>query len=274
MNSLNSLKGVLKSNMYIPYEINQFIQNKPYTIDSTGMSGSTILIFEDEVLKIQPYTKEVATEIQMMEWLEGKANVPKVICHAVEEDTSYLLMSKMQGMMSCDIQYLENSDILVHLLVSGMKALWNVDIKECPVNWNLKNKLELAKGRVLNNLVDVDHCDPHTFGEDGFASPLDLYQWLETHQPQEELVLSHGDYCLPNIFGLENEFSGFIDIGHMGIADKWQDIALCYRSLRDNMNGSYGGKVYDFNPDILFEKLGIEKDLEKLNYYLLLDELF
>ena len=60
----------------------------------------------------------------------------------------------------------------------------------------------------------------------------------------------------------------------MGVSDKWQDIALCYRSLRDNMNGSYGGKVYDFNPDLFFKKLGIEKDEKKLNYYLLLDELF
>jgi len=103
---------------------------------------------------------------------------------------------------------------------------------------------------------------------------LALYLWLEAHQPEEDLVLSHGDYCLPNIFGNKNQLSGFIDIGRMGIADRWQDIALCYRSLRDNMNGSYGGKVYDFNPNLLFEALKIEKNEEKLNYYLLLDELF
>ena len=55
----------------------------------------------------------------------------------------------------------------------------------------------------------------------------------------------------------------------------FDDIALCYRSLKHNFDGTYGGKVYeDFNPELLFEKLGIEPDWDKLKYYILLDELF
>jgi kanamycin kinase/aminoglycoside 3'-phosphotransferase-3 len=66
-----------------------------------------------------------------------------------------------------------------------------------------------------------------------------------------------------------------IDLGDAGIADRWRDIALCWRSLRRNFDGSYGGMVYpDFNPDLLLEKLGIPVDREKLQYYILLDELF
>ena len=68
---------------------------------------------------------------------------------------------------------------------------------------------------------------------------------------------------------------GFIDLGRGGIGDKWNDIALCYRSLKHNFDGTYGGKVYeDFHPDMLFEKLGLEPDWDKIKYYLLLDELF
>ena len=64
-------------------------------------------------------------------------------------------------------------------------------------------------------------------------------------------------------------------LGDTGIGDKWRDIALCYRSLKHNFDGSYGGKVYpDFDPDMLFEALEIEPDWEKLRYYILLDELF
>ena len=36
-------------------------------------------------------------------------------------------------------------------------------------------------------------------------------------------------------------FSAF-DLGRAGIADKWCDIALCYRSLTHNYDGSYGGR--------------------------------
>lgn len=65
------------------------------------------------------------------------------------------------------------------------------------------------------------------------------------------------------------------DLGDTGIADKWRDISLCYRSLKHNFDGTFGGKVYpDFDPDMLFDALGIEPNWEKLNYYILLDELF
>lgn len=52
-------------------------------------------------------------------------------------------------------------------------------------------------------------------------------------------------------------------------------VVLRIRSLKHNFEGRYGGKAYeDFNPDLLFEKLGIEPDWEKIKWYLLLDELF
>ncbi len=70
------------------------------------------------------------------------------------------------------------------------------------------------------------------------------------------------------------DISGFIDMGNCGIADKWEDIAMLYRSLRHNFDGTYG-KVYPgLDPDSFFEELGIEPDREKIDYYILLDELF
>ena len=153
--------------------------------------------------------------------------------------------------------------------------LWNVDIKECPCIRDLDVVLKEARLRVDSNLVDLDNVEPTTFGEGGFENPKHLLEWLESNRPVFEPVLSHGDYCLPNIFLKNGQITGFIDLGKTGIGDKWNDIALCYRSLKHNFDGTYGGKVYeDFNPDVLFEKLGLEPDWDKINYYLLLDELF
>ncbi len=126
-----------------------------------------------------------------------------------------------------------------------------------------------------NNLVDVDDAEPETFGANGFENPEALLTWLQTHKPEYEPVLSHGDFCLPNIFLQDNQVTGFIDLGATGIGDKWRDIALCHRSLKHNCDGTFGDKVYpDFNPDLLFEELGIDPNSEKIRYYILLDELF
>ncbi len=75
------------------------------------------------------------------------------------------------------------------------------------------------------------------------------------------------DYCLPNVFFHKGKVTGFIDLGRAGISDKCQDIALCVRSLEHNLKN----KKYT---DLLFQCLNIEPNYEKINYYILLDELF
>lgn len=259
----------------VPLSIKSLIENKPYEIDDIGQSGNLVLIFEDMVLKIEDDSPNVAQQVEMMQWLMDKIPVPQVLAYEVEDGKSYLLMSKIEGEMSCDTYYLEHPDILLEALANGLKMLWQVDVRECPRNRDLDMVLKEACFQVENNLVDLDNVEPTTFGEGGFESPSHLLEWLEENRPAYEPVLSHGDYCLPNIFLKDGQVSGFIDLGKTGVGDKWNDIALCYRSLKHNFDGTYGGKVYEgFNPDMLFEKLGIEPEWDKINYFILLDELF
>lgn len=258
-----------------PSKIKMHIADKPYTIDDIGMSGNQVLIFEDMVLKIEERSESIDQQIEIMQWLEGKLPVPKMIAFEVENEKSYLLMSRINGNISCDIYYLEHPQILLEALAAGLKMLWEVDVKNCPVVRDVDTLLKEAYVRVEKDFVDVEDAEPTTFGEGGFESPKHLLEWLENHRPPFEPVLSHGDYCLPNVFLESGQVSGFVDLGKTAVGDKWNDIALCYRSLIHNFDGTYGGKVYeDFNPDLLFEKLGVEPDWEKIKWYLLLDELF
>lgn len=259
----------------VPAQIEEIITGKSYTMDTLGMSGSQIYIFDDMVLKIEECSEEADRQVNIMRWMDGKVPVPKILAYEAEDGKSYLLMSKMEGKMSCDQFYLEHQDILVKGLVKGLKALWAVDVTDCPCVRNLDVVLQEARVNVENNLVDTDNVEPTTFGEGGFRDPAHLLAWLEENKPSFEPVLSHGDYCLPNVFLENSELKGFIDLGRAGIGDKWNDIALCYRSLIHNFDGSYGGEIRDdFNPDLLFEELGINPDWDKIRYYLLVDELF
>jgi len=259
----------------IPDNIRRLVAGKKYITDDTGMSGSKIMIFDDSVLKIANADSGEEASARLLTWLNGKIPVPKVIAFEKDENHQYFLMSKIPGEMSCSEYYLEHPKELVSLLAEAFKMLWSVDISDCPRNRDLEIELKEAKYRVDNDLVDLDKAEPTTFGEGGFESPKALLQWLQDNKPDYEPVLSHGDFCLPNVLIKDGRISGFIDLSDTGVADKWRDIALCYRSLKHNFDGTFGGKVYpDFNPDILFEALGITPNPKKLEYYILLDELF
>lgn len=261
--------------LYVPSKIRLWIDKKPYIVDNVGMSGNQVLIFEDMVLKIEENPIVVRKQLEVMKWLEGRVLAPRVLEYEEENGKSYLLMSRISGEMSCDDYYLEHSEILLKALADGLKMLWQVDVSGCPIVRDLDVVLQEARFQVENNLVDLDNVEPDTFGENGFESPKHLLEWLENNRPLFEPVFSHGDYCLPNVFLENGQIKGFIDLGRAGIGDKWNDIALCYRSLKHNFEGVYGGKRYEnFNPELLFEALGIEPNWEKIRYYLLLDELF
>ena len=210
----------------------------------------------------------------ILRWLSGKLPVPEVFCRGQKDEKNYLMMSKLPGKMSCDEEYMRQPEILAEALAEGLKMLWKVDISDCPYSSSLDEKLRMAKYNVENGLVDVDDVEPDTFGPNGFENPQALLAWLIANRPEEELVFSHGDYCLPNVFLQDGKVCGFLDLGHAGVADKYQDIALCYRSFIHNFDGTYGTYYGEVNPEILFEKLGIKPDWEKIKYYMLLDELF
>lgn len=227
------------------------------------------------VLKIETQGEESDNERRMMSWLADKLPVPKILCSHRENGMNYLLMSRISGEMLCSPKLLENPKEAVRLLAQGLRMLWRVEISDCPYDNSVGNKLRLAEFRVQNNLCSVENAEPETYEKSGFESPAVLLKWLKENKPAQEPVFSHGDYCLPNIFIEDGRVNGFIDLGRSGIADKYQDIALCCRSLQHNYNGTYGGKVYgDFNPELLFDELEIVPDGNKIKYYLLMDELF
>jgi aminoglycoside phosphotransferase len=83
----------------------------------------------------------------------------------------------------------------------------------------------------------------------------------------EDLVFTHGDYCLSNIMISDGEVSGFIDWGRGGVADRYQDLALAIRSI-----------IYNFGKEhvpLFLDAYGVkELDEAKIYDYQLLDEFF
>ncbi len=253
--------------MNIPQSIREHFKEENYTLDGIGCSASQVLLFPDMVLKIQPLGEEADNEHRMLVWLQGKLSVPEILAYDEAEEASWLLMTRVTGKMACDSSHMRQPKKLAALLAQALKGLWSVDITDCPVRQNLERKLLRAEYNIAHGLADFE--EPQ-----GFESREALLAWILANRPAEEPVLSHGDFCLPNIFFDGDAFGGYIDLTRCGVADKWCDIALCYRSLRDNFAGKYGESYPGYFDDLLFDALGIEPDWEKIRYYILLDELF
>ncbi len=260
--------------MNIPDSIKIHTDNKKYTINTIGASGSQVLCFEDMVLKVEDVSEESENHAKMLRWLDGKAPVSKLIAYEKADGRSYLLTGRMRGKMTCEEPVIDAPDLAARLMAEALRMLWSTDISDCPVDSSVEQKLRQARYNVENGLCSTEDAEEGTYGENGFKDPADLLKWLSENRPEENFVLSHGDFCMPNVFAENGRISGFIDLGRSGRADKYQDIALCLRSLKNNYNGTYGYFVKGFDPMVLFEYLDMKPDMDKIRYYILLDELF
>lgn len=253
----------------LPQAIQQYTKGMMYEKNEVGRSNATLYYFSNKdkeyYLKIEKTNPVFEHEQNVMKWLKGRLPVPQVIAQCTESGYDYLLMTKVAGEMAFSEQYLKNPSELVRLLAEAIKMLQSVNISDCPYDYTLKSTFDLARKRIDNNEVDMNEWKDSTKVK--FNSPKELYDYLVANKPEEELVFSHGDYCLPNVFFNNEKVSGFIDLGCAGISDKWLDIALGIRSLEYNLQS----KEYT---NLLFECLNIEPNYEKINYYLLLNELF
>ncbi|CAA9250879.1 MAG: Aminoglycoside 3'-phosphotransferase _ APH(3')-I [uncultured Chloroflexia bacterium] len=92
---------------------------------------------------------------------------------------------------------------------------------------------------------------------DGYAAPSAFH----SHQ-----VVAHGDFSLDNLLVVNSEVIGCIDVGKLGVADRYQDIAILWNGL-----GEFGEPIRNR----LLTAYGIpHPDRGKLQFHLLLDELF
>jgi kanamycin kinase/aminoglycoside 3'-phosphotransferase-3 len=260
----------------VPERISRKVKGLKWASDNVGKSDSTVLIYDEMVLKIEKISRNSKHEILLLDWLDGKFPVPQIIEAETQDDNSFLLMSKVPGDMVCTGNSLLNMEDTVLALVDGLKMMWQIDITSCPCRNTVSDKLIQAKYFIENNLVDIDNFEPETLTTDGFKDVTDLYNYLEQNRPVEDLVFAHGDFSFPNIFVSGRNITGAIDWGNGGIADRWQDISVCYRALRKKYSkyALYSESDYLRYKELFFNKLGFEPNEEKARYFNLMDELF
>lgn len=155
-----------------------------------------------------------------------------------------------------------------------LATLHALPVKSCPFLRRLDRTVADAAEAVRRGVVDVMDFD---FLRDG-RSAENLLTELRLRQPRAaelesaDLVVCHGDPCLPNLLidPVSGQCTGVIDLGRLGVADRYLDLALIHRSMsRPHKNQQYdAAAAADF-----LATYGIsDPDPWRLDFYCLLDE--
>lgn len=205
----------------------------------------------------------LSLEKHKLDWLKDRLPVPEVSLFAKDKTNEYLLLSEISGVAASDDSLKTGMPQAIGELTKGLKMIHRLPIKDCPFDARLAYKIEQARERMTNGLVEENDFDEERLGRNA----EDLFQELIATMPTtEDLVFTHGDYCLPNVILENGNLNGFVDWGNAGVADKYQDIALLTRSVFYNFGEDWEESV--------FEIYGIAPDWEKIRFYRLLDEFF
>lgn len=248
-------------------KIINFIENASLKEIGIGCSDSQVIqvIKDNQAYYLKIAKKGTLTqEYNALKWLDGKLSVPKIVLFDNDNKNEFLITKAMLGEMVCSPIYVNNPTEALKIIKEAFDNIYAVPISTCPFDVSNKYKLSLIKENVKKGLVKNENLKEETLQR--FGSVENLLNYLIDNQFPEELCFSHGDTSLPNIFAFDNKFSGFIDVGECGIADKWFDLAICEKSIRRNYGEEYVSKFY--------EQLNIIPDRNKLDYYLLMMELY
>lgn len=260
--------------IFIPESVRNIIGDKPYVLDTVGCSGATVLIFDDYVLKIADLDEDWHRNLKMSKWIRGRLPVPETLAVEELDGKGYLLMSRIKGSMCSSVSLLYEPKKMCELLVAVIHKFWELPIAECPVTYSLDEKLDDCEWNIAHGYYKEDETWPRQYDDKWFDAPETLLLWLRENKPvKPDLVVCHGDLYLSNIFAQSGVVTGLIDFTWSGVADRYQDIALCVRSFRSVLAMIYTDSAINDILSYFVSMLGIELDIDKLWYHIMLDEL-
>lgn len=236
-----------------------------WEVVTDGCSGDTVLRRPCVYRKQGP---GVAEEVAKLRWLrELGFPAPEVL----EVGQDWFEMREAPGRAAHEPWPEQLRSGVVDAIAELCRELHALPVADCPFDRRLAVTIPAARDNAERGRVDLDDLDECRAG----WTEEDLLAELERTTPaSEDVVLTHGDPSLPNVV-LDPEtleITGILDLGRLGLADRYLDLAITSRSLFDvDLNAQFGPEY----ADRFLRRYGIaEPDRAKLEFYRLLDEFF
>ncbi len=206
---------------------------------------------------------KISDECARMRWARAYLPVPEVVDCDTTNDIDWMLTAGLPGMDATAAELRLNSAELVVSLARGLHRFHQAPVEECAFDRTNPTAMAIVRQRIEAGQVDPE---THFHPEHSHFTPESALSELERLQPaSEDLVVSHGDYCLPNALIENGEVTGFLDLGELGVADRWRDLAVATWSVTRNLGPGW--------EQHFLEAYGVEADPRRMAFYRLLYDL-
>jgi kanamycin kinase len=222
--------------------------------------GGTAPVF----VKWQPAGTNVdlAAEAERLDWAGLFSAVPSVLGRGEDEEGAWLVTTEVPGQSAVSRQWVEDPASAVRAIGEGLRAFHSLPVALCPFSWSVEGRLVDAHHRAAAGLLDPGHWHP----DHRSLSVDQALSLLCIPPPVDKLVVCQGDACAPNtILTDDGHWSGHVDLGAMGVADRWADLAIATWSTEWNYGPGWSTQ--------LLAAYGVSDDPVRTRYYRLLWDL-
>lgn len=206
---------------------------------------------------------DLAAEAARMTWAVACTPVPRVLGQGADSDGSWLVTAALPGQSAVSPRWLADPRTAVIAIGEGLRAMHDaLPVADCPFCWMAEDRIAAAKRAAAAGRLDTSDWAPEHL-ELGIEGVLAQAQGIP---PTDKLVVCHGDACAPNtLITGDGRWSGHVDLGDLGVADRWADLAIATWSTGWNYGPGW--------EQLLLDAYGIKPDDERTRYYRLLWEL-
>lgn len=208
---------------------------------------------------------DIADEYARLRWLQGRWQVPAIVSYAETDEGAWLLTTALPGRAAYGWlqDHPDRRRDAVRAITAFLRQMHAEPVATCPFNAGLPLRMADAAANVAAGRIDLDELDPEREGWSAEQLWAHL-QHLSAIAPNP--VVTHGDFSLDNIFlDAGGAVTGCIDVGRVGVADRYQDLAILWNSLRKFDLALAEGMFADY---------GVAPDRRKIELHLVLDEFF
>ena len=206
---------------------------------------------------------DLTGEVQRARWAGAFAAVPRVLDEGADETGAWFVSAALPGQSAVSERWTAEPDRAVEAIGRGLRTLHDtLPVPACPFSWSAEERLATVRSRAAAGMLGPRDGGP----EHQDLTVSEALAILEDVPPLDRLVVCHGDACSPNTLIDERGLpSGHVDLGSLGVADRWADLAIATWSTQWNYGRGWETR--------LLEAYGVEPDPHRTAYYRLLWDL-